>query len=170
MKKSRAIRLVLLGGAGFALAGCDEAPPSDARFFADADDCAAVYDQAICEQALAESEVMFAAEAPQYSRKEECEAEFGAGNCESRQSASGTGSGSFFVPMMMGYMLGSAFRQPVYRGPDNRAMVRSGGTAYSVGRFAGAGRATTFQPAQATRVQRGGLGTTSSSYRTSAGG
>lgn len=52
----------------------------------------------------------FAAKAPRYSRKEECEAEFGAGNCEMRQSG---GTGSFFMPMMMGYMLGGAFRQPV---------------------------------------------------------
>ena len=75
---------------------------------------------------------------PRYSRKEECEAEFGAGNCETRET---DGGGSFFVPMMMGYMLGNAFRQPVYRGPDNGAMMRSGGKFYNVGTFAGAGRA-----------------------------
>ena len=167
MKRSRAIRLVLLGGAGCALAACDQAPPPDARFFADAEACAAVHDQGTCRQALAESEATFAAEAPRYSRKEECEAEFGAGNCETRQSG---GFGSFFMPMMMGYMLGSAFRQPVYRGPDDRAMVRSGGTAYDVGRFTGTGRASSFQPAQITQVRRGGFGATASSHRATAGG
>jgi uncharacterized protein YgiB involved in biofilm formation len=169
MKKSRAIRLVLLGGAGFALAACEEAPPPpDAKFFADIGECAAVYDRATCETAMAETKAQFAAEAPKFDRKQECEAEFGAGNCESQQASSGMGG--FFMPMMMGYMLGNAFRQPVYRGPDNKAMVRSGGNAYSVGRFAGPGRATAYQPAQVTPVQRGGFGTTSNSYRTTAGG
>jgi uncharacterized protein YgiB involved in biofilm formation len=168
MKKSKEIRLVLLGGVGFTLAACDQAPPSDARFFADANECAAVHDGATCQKAFAESEATFAAEAPSYSRKEECEAEFGAGNCETRQTG---GGGSFFVPIMMGYMLGSAFRQPVYRGPDNRAMMRSGGKFYNVGRFTGAaGRAASFQPTQITQVRRGGFGATASSYRTSSGG
>lgn len=168
MKRSKAIRLVLLGGAGCALAACDQAPPPDARFFADARACAEVYDEAACQKAFAESKASFAAEAPRFSRKEECEAEFGAGNCETRQS----GMGSFFMPMMMGYMLGSAFRQPVYRGPDGTAMTRSGNSTYAVGRFSGAGgRGAAFQPTQITQVQRGGFGTTtSSSYRATAGG
>ena len=168
MKRSRAIRLVLLGGAGFALAACDQAPPPDARFFADASACAEVHDKATCQTAFAESEATFAAEAPRYSRKEECEAEFGAGNCETRQSA---GMGSFFMPMMMGYMLGSAFRQPVYRGPEGTAMTRSGNNSYAVGRFSGAsGRGAAFQPTQITQVQRGGFGASASSYRATAGG
>jgi uncharacterized protein YgiB involved in biofilm formation len=166
MRKSREIRLVLLGSAGLALTACDQAPPADARFFADVGTCAAVHDRATCEQAFAESEATHAAEAPRYGRKEECEAEFGAGNCETRESS----AGSLFMPMMVGYMLGNAFRQPVYRGPDNGAVVRSGGTTYNVGRFAGIGRTAGFQPMPATPVQRGGFGGTASSYRTSAAG
>ncbi len=168
MKKSRTIRLVLLGGAGLTLTACDEAPPADARFFADAKACSAVYDEATCQKAFAESQAEFAAEAPVFAGKEACEAEFGAGNCETRQAA---GGGSFFMPMMMGYMLGNAFRQPVFRGPDNSAMMRSGGRVYDVGRFTGTtGRAAAFQPTQVTQVQRGGFGTTGSSFRASSGG
>lgn len=170
MKKSRAIRLVLLGGTGMALAGCDQPPPPDAKFFADIGDCTAVYDRVTCEQALVESKAAYAAEAPQYARKEACEAEFGVGNCENRETATGNGTGGYFMPIMMGYMLGSAFRQPVYRGPDNRAMVRSGGSSYAVGRFAGIGRATAFQSTAVTPVQRGGFGRTAASFRTTAGG
>jgi len=166
MKKSRTVRLVLLGSAGLMIAACDEAPPPDGRFFSTVAECAAVKGEAECEKAFAESKATFEAEAPKFDRKEQCEAEFGAGNCETRES----GAGSFFMPMMMGYMLGNAFRQPVYRGPDNRAMVRSGGTSYSVGQFAGAGRAAAYQPAQATPVQRGGFGGTASSRPVSAGG
>lgn len=167
MKKSRAVRLVLLGGAGAALAACDPAPPPDARFYTGVAECAPIEGEAACEQAFAESKATFAAEAPQFARKEECEAEFGVGNCETRESGSG---GGFFMPMMMGYMLGSAFRQPVYRGPGDNAIVRSGGSSYSIGRFDGIGRTAAFQPGQVTRVQRGGFGSTAARYRSSAGG
>lgn len=166
MKKSKAVRLVLLGGAGFAVAACDEAPPPDARFFADVKECAAVRSEATCQDAFAKSQAAFVAEMPRYNRKEECEAEFGAGNCESRE----TGVGSFFLPMMMGYMMGNAFNRPVYRGPDNGATMRTGGKLYNVGTFAGAGRAAPFQVAQITQVQRGGFGGTASSYRAASGG
>lgn len=165
-KKSRTVRLVLLGGAGIALAGCDQSPPADARFFANADECARVLDRQTCETAFAESKAEFAAEAPKFSRKEECEAQFGAGNCEQAQS----GIGSFFLPMMMGYMLGNAFRQPVYRGPDNTALMRRGDQTYRVGTFNGTGYGARYQPAAATPVQRGGFGTTASAYRGTAGG
>lgn len=170
MRKSRAIRLVLLGGTGIALAGCDETPPADARFFPDVEACAAVNDQSTCEAALQESKAAFAAEAPRFASREACEAEFGTANCEDREAVAGTATGGYFMPIMMGYMLGSAFRQPVFRGPDNRAMVRSGGSTYAVGRFANVGRSASFQPAAVTRVQRGGFGATASSMRTSAGG
>lgn len=170
MKKSRAVRLVLLGGASMALAGCDRAPPPDAKFFADVDDCTAVKDRATCEQALAESRATFAAEAPRFARQEDCEVAFGNDNCEQPQAGASQTSGGYFMPIMMGYMLGSAFRQPVYRGPGNSAVVQSGGSAYAVGRFAGAGRATAFQPTTVSRIQRGGFGATASSLRGSAGG
>ncbi len=165
MKKSKAIRLVLLGGAGFALAACDEAPSADARFFASAKECSAVLSDTTCKDEFAKSEAAHVAEAPRFTRKEQCETEFGAGNCETRE----TGTGSFFMPMMMGYMLGNAFNRPVYRGPDNSAMMRSGGNAYNVGGFGGAGRAAPFQGTQITQVQRGGFGSSASSHRTSAG-
>src|SRR5690606_18213826 len=145
---------------------CEEGPPADARFFSSVQECTAVYSEADCQDAMSRSEAAFVSEAPRYTRKEECEAEFGAGNCETRE----TGAGSFFLPMMMGYMLGNAFNQPVYRGPGNGAMMRTGGKFYNVGTFAGAGRAASFQPSQIARVQRGGFGATASSYRTSSGG
>ena len=167
MKKSKSIRLVLLGSASLALAACDEAPPSDARFFADANECVAVHGEASCNEAFAESRQAFAEEAPRYTRKEECEAEFGAGNCETETAS---GGGSFFLPMMMGYMMGSAFNQPVYRGPDNRAVMRSGGKSFSVGSFTGAGRASAFSPAPVTQIQRGGFGSTASAYNSTSGG
>ena len=42
MKKSSAIRLVLLGSTGLTLAACSQKPPSDATFFSKVEDCIAV--------------------------------------------------------------------------------------------------------------------------------
>ena len=166
MKKSKSIRLVLLGSTSLALAACDEAPPPDGRFFRTVAECTAVMGEAACREGIEQSQKKAATEAPRFDRKEACETEFGAGNCESRSTA---GVGSFFMPMMMGYMLGNAFSQPVYRGPNNGAMVNSGGKLFNVGRFAGAGRAAAFQPGQVTQIRRGGFGRSASAFRTSSG-
>ena len=167
MKKSSAIRLVLLGSTGLTLAACSQKPPSDARFFARVEDCIPVKGEAACRDAFGKSEAEFAAEAPRFTQKEQCEAEFGAGNCETRQAR--TGSGSFFMPMMMGYMMGNRFNSPVYRGPNNSALVQTGGKMFNAGTFAGDGRTAAFQRGQFTPVQRGGFGSTASGHRTSAG-
>ena len=191
MKKSRSIRLVLLGSASIVLASCgDDGPPKDAKFFSNLQECSAVYDTSQCLDAQKKAETTFTAEAPKFSRKEQCEAEFGAGNCENKQTADGgasgtnaSGGGSFFMPMLMGYMMGnmlggrSSFNQPVYRGPNNTAMTQtSSGKMFNVGSFGGAGRtaAGSFRPAsqvaQVGTVQRGGFGSTASANRSSSAG
>lgn len=178
MKKSRSIRLVLLGSASIALAACgDDGPPKDAKFFSNLQECSAIYDMTQCLDAQKKAEQSYVADAPKFTRKEQCEAEFGLGNCENTQIASnsggggnsgggntsgnsansGGGMGSFFMPMMMGYMMGnmmggrqSSFNQPVYRGANNTAVTQtSGGKMFNIGSFGGAGRsaATTFRPA-----------------------
>jgi len=177
MKKSRSIRLVLLGSAGITLAACgDDGPPQDAQFYSSVADCAAVYDTATCESVKAEAEQKFAEEAPKFTRKEECEAEFGPGNCETQQASSG---GSIFMPMMMGYMMGSMlsggnrFAQPVYRGANGSAVMPNGGKFFNVGSFGGtgAGAANSFRPAaQVSQVSRGGFGQSARAYRTTSGG
>lgn len=167
MKKSRAISLVLLGSTGLTLAACSQSPPSDATFFSKVEDCIPVKGEPACRDGLARSEAEFAAEAPRFGQKEPCEAEFGAGNCETRQARAGTGS--FFMPMMMGYMMGNAFNRPVYRGPNNSALLQSGGKSFNVGTFAGAGRTAPFQGGRFTPVQRGGFGSTAAGHRASAG-
>lgn len=198
MKKSRSVRLVLLGSASLALAACgdDEGLPTDAKYFSSQSECTAFYDAATCSAGKVVAEQTYAAEAPRFANKQECEAEFGVGSCENRQiAADGTpvqptdgaqpqeaGMGSFFMPMMMGYMLGNMmggnqFRQPVYRGRDGSAVMPNAGKHFNVGSFGAAGTgaagAQSFRPAtQITQVARGGLGSTASSFRstTSAGG
>lgn len=189
MKKSRSIRLVLLGSASFALAACgDDGPPKDARFFSNLQECSAIYDMSQCLDAQKQAEQSFAADAPKFTQKEQCEAEFGAGNCETQQAAAGgqqapggqqsAGGGSgFFMPMLMGYMMGNMlggnrYAAPVYRGPDNTAITQNRGKMFNIGNFGGAGRsaASTFRPAsQVAQVQRGGFGSSASAYRSSAG-
>lgn len=155
MKKSRAIRLVLLGSTSLTLAACSQKPPSDATFFSKVEDCIPVKGEAVCREGFAKSEGSWVAEAPRFTQKEQCEAEFGAGNCETR-----AGSGGFFLPMMMGYMMGSRFNSPVYRGPNNSALVQTGGKLFNAGTFAGAGRTAPFQRGGFSPVQRGGFGST----------
>lgn len=106
MKKSRPIRLVLLGSASIALAACGEdGPPQDAKFFSNVTECSAVYSDASCREAETAAKKAITEEAPRFARKEECEAEFGVGNCETKETAGG--GGSFFMPLLMGYMMGN---------------------------------------------------------------
>jgi uncharacterized protein YgiB involved in biofilm formation len=170
MKKSRSVQLVLLGSASAALAACDNssALPTNAQFYPTVNECIADHGAAACEDAKAVADRTQAAEAPRFSRKEECEQQFGVGNCETRQTA----GSSFFFPLMMGYMMGNMmgggrFSQPVYRGPNNTAIMPSRGGLLNVGRFdnLAAGR-TAFRPApQITPVSRGGFGSTAANYR-----
>lgn len=180
MKKSRSIRLALLGSATMVLAACgeDDQVPKDAKFFSDMKDCAGVYSESVCLDAKTQSERDYLAQAPRFSRKEECEKEFGAGNCETPQASTASSGGTgFFMPMMMGYMLGNMmggnrFNAPVYRGVDNSAVMARNGKFLNVGSFAGAGAssATAFRPAtQVTPVSRSGFGSKAASYRSSSG-
>lgn len=175
MKKSRSVKLALLGGASMALVSCgDDTPPKDVTFYSDVQECAAVYGEEACQDAKAASEKTSREEAPRFARKEECEAEFGAGNCETQQAAGG--GGSFFMPLMIGYMVGNMlggnrYNQPVYRGLNNDAVMPHNGRFYNVGTFSGgASKAAGFRPAaQATAVKRGGFGSTSSAFRSTGG-
>ena len=85
-------------------------------------------DKATCKVAFAESEKAL----PRYTAKAQCEAQYGTGNCESRSESHGGGGGGFFVPAMVGFMVGQALAnnahayQPVY--------VGNGGGLYAGGR------------------------------------
>lgn len=169
MKKSRSIRLALLGSASVALAACGDSgePPPGALFYSTQRECEILYDAAACKDAVVQAEQVQVAVGPRFSRKEQCEAEFGVGNCETRQAA---GGGSFFMPLLMGYMIGNMFdgnryAQPVYRGPGNSAVVASGGRQFNVGNFTAAGGQTAFRATpQATSTARGGFGTTARGF------
>lgn len=132
MKRSRAIRLVLLGSVGLVgLAGCDDTPTTSENFFRDPAECRRVLDAASCDSQFAEAKKEHAKTAPRFANREECEAKFGKENCvpgstytaEAKPGSTATsttpgattpgsqqtaqaGSGGFFVPLMLGYLGG----------------------------------------------------------------
>ncbi len=131
MKRSRSIRLVLLGSTGFlALAGCDQQDPLARNdFFQSEQQCASSNDADACRQALMDARQEHMRTAPAFATAEACEARFGLDNCqpttqppspEQIQAAPGEqpqqtaqSGGSWFLPIMMGYMMGRTMGGPV---------------------------------------------------------
>lgn len=145
MKRSTRVSLVLVASVSAAamLSGCEQTPappPDNGGTFANKAECVAVYDQATCDAAdkLARQEHL--QNAPHFSSLEACRAEYGPDMCQPGSTYGG--NNSFFVPMMMGYMMGSAMSTPapLYYGPgawrhrDDRnysAPVYTSGRGYS---------------------------------------
>jgi uncharacterized protein YgiB involved in biofilm formation len=182
MKRSRSINLVLVGSVSLlALTACDQSDVlSESSFFKDEAACAAQNNADACRQALVDARQAHLKSAPQFANREECEAQFGESNCmnskelqvptaNAQPSASPTGTpetapstqsasmgGGWFMPLMMGYMMGRTaggmFGQPVYRDTDNRAY--SGNKP--IGRFDTASMPPPRAPANS--VARGGFG------------
>ncbi|MEK7244843.1 MAG: DUF1190 domain-containing protein [Pseudomonadota bacterium] len=145
MKRSQQIRLVLLGSASaIALTACDQTQdlPKDAKFFRDQAQCEAEVKNADCKKAFEESRDAHVQTAPRFGTLQECQNQYGVDNCTPAtppgatppgERATAGPSGGFFMPLMIGYMLGrsggNAVSQPVYRDANN--------TAYAGGRSAG---------------------------------
>jgi uncharacterized protein YgiB involved in biofilm formation len=180
MKRSAQITLVLLTSAAAAsLGGCDAQPavqPDNGGTFTSLAECVAKYDQKTCEaaQKLAQNEHL--QNAPHFSRREECIQQYGPDMCQPA-SAYG-GQNNIFVPMMIGYMMGSANSTPapLYYGPG--AYRHYGQSGYSAPIYSSApsyrstgpiGSAPIYRPGTTTKgglksttaltpVQRGGFG------------
>lgn len=76
--------------------------------------------------------------APRFSSLAECQAEFGPEGCGTGAQSSSNGSGSFFLPLLAGYMIGNMMggsSTPVYRGADNRYRTSPSASASSVNRL-----------------------------------
>lgn len=168
MKRSQQIRLVLLGSASaIALTACDQAQdlPKDAKFFRDQAQCEAEIKGTDCKKAFEESRDAHVKTAPRFETLQECQAKFGDDNCTpatppGQQTAAGS-SGGFFMPLMMGYMMGrmgnNVVSQPVYRDAKNTAYAGGGKSAgQAIGRF-GQG-ASASRGASDLAVARGGFG------------
>lgn len=118
MKRSQSISLVLMGALALGPAGCgSEKFDESYTTFTSVDECvtSGLFTEAECKDFLRSA----VAETPRFSSKEECEAKFGEGVCETpapvqeqaAQSGEGTAAvaphtGSMWMPMMMGFMAG----------------------------------------------------------------
>ncbi len=170
MKRSASLRLVLMGGAALSLSACSE-EAVEVGVFETVEQCTVMgYGQSACETAIAAAMREHAKSAPRYATKADCEAEFG--RCEGAPAASasntpptqtpgpdqmaqaGGGFGSFFMPMMAGYMMGQmmggrpTMAQPLYS-PTGDAARQASGT----GLYAGNGTKVATQPGVANMSQ-----------------
>lgn len=102
---------VAIAPLGIYTVGCtpaDPPPPQvQAPVYSSIEVCkTAETNDALCDQAFSGAKAAHAQSAPTFSKKEQCEQQFGAGNCETRAAAGG--GGDVFLPMMAGFMLGNA--------------------------------------------------------------
>lgn len=116
MKRSTQVSLVLLAGvsAVASLSGCGEMPseqiPDNGGTFTSMAECVAVYDQQTCSAAQQLAQKEHVQNAPHFNSLQSCIAEYGADMC--RPASSYGGSSNVFLPLMAGYMLGSATSTP----------------------------------------------------------
>jgi uncharacterized protein YgiB involved in biofilm formation len=131
MKRSRSIRLVLLSSTGLLLlAGCDQNDPLARNdFFQSEAQCAQANDPSACRQGLMDAQREHVRTAPAFASREACEARFGLENCAETQvkpsaeqiqpgePQAAQSGGSWFLPVMLGYMMGRTLGGPATMPP-----------------------------------------------------
>ena len=169
MRVNRSIGVTLLVSASLiGLTACDE-PKVDASVFKSLDQCKndPMMRSGECEKSFKEASNQHAAVAPKYTSQADCQADFGDGKCEPAPYRTSSG-GSIFMPMMMGYMMGSMIggrrsmiSQPLYRSAAKPNVFRTADNR-SAGKATGRtqiARSVTSQPTFKSRTQsRGGFG------------
>lgn len=179
-KRSRTVALCIVGAAAFTVAGCRE-EQVETLAVPDLASCKAAasldadFTAADCDTAFAEAESLHADAAPRYDSQEVCEEQHGVGACGTEAAATSGGSGSIFMPLMMGYLMGSMLgggrgmaAQPLYRKPGGGFTNAAGTNSYSSNNGKGTLGASQFnKPAstvgkapltKASVASRGGFG------------
>ena len=159
---------LLMGVSLIALPACEEAKV-DAAVFETLKQC---YDdpsmnQDRCKIDYKEAKDQHAAVAPKYTSEADCQADFGSGKCEKAPYQTSSG-GSVFMPLMMGYMMGSMLggrrsmmSQPLYRSADNPKSFRTAdnrNVGSATGRTQVARSATSRPSFKSSTIKRGGFG------------
>lgn len=171
MKRSKAVALTLMGASAIALQACEE-NNVEAQVFQDLQGCIDAKDltEAQCREVYQGAVSEHVQSAPRYATQEECIAAHGADACQQQTTSSG---GSFFMPLMMGYMagrmLGGGFGNPnpLYRDARNPGNFRTADNKKVPAKF---GKTTLPNWAsQTTRsrtqsASRGGFGRSTRSY------
>ncbi|WP_300004814.1 DUF1190 family protein [uncultured Cedecea sp.] len=167
----------------FMLSGCEQSDET-VSLYQNADDCSVAHPGKSAECTTAYNNALKEAErtAPKYDSREACIAEFGEGQCQqapAQASLAGSGenqaqaqsSGSFWMPLMAGYMMGRLMsggaQQPLFSS-KNPASPAYGKYADASGKSYGAatpGRTMTVpktamapKPATTSTITRGGFG------------
>lgn len=182
-KRSRHVALLLAGSAVMAVAACED-DRVDAQSFPDLASCVAAaqenslwFTEDDCRNNFANAAQEYLETAPRYESKDLCEQEHGAGKCEGdpTQTAQNSGGGMSFMPMLMGFMLGSMmsrgggiFSQPMVQSADGRYSTPKGDQSFASNRGGGKVPAQTFTRGPTTMgqaplsraavAQRGGFG------------
>ncbi len=165
------------------LAGCEQADES-VSMYQNADDCSSANPgkSEQCTVAFNKAKEEAVKTAPKYASREDCVAEFGEGQCQQAPAQAGVttnaenqSSGSFWMPLMAGYMMGRMMsggmgqQQPLFSSknpasPANGKFVDAAGKSYGP---AVSGRTMTVpktamapKPATTSTVTRGGFGET----------
>lgn len=150
-----------------ALTACEE-PQVDALVFDSVQQCLADNElpREQCESNYAEARRQHVQTAPKYTSQEACEADFGSEQCEQAPQRTQSG-GSVFMPLMMGYMMGSMLgrsgvaTQPLYRSADDSKTWRTADNqkvGTTTGRTQVARSATRPPSVKTSTVARGGFG------------
>lgn len=193
-KRSRHVALLLAGATVLTLAACKE-EQTDAEAFPDLQSCIAAaqkgglfFTEEDCKTQFAAAEKEHLETAPRYASKELCEQEHGAGECgaDPAQGAQSQGGGFSFMPLLVGYMIGSmlggrggVFSQPMIKTPGGYS-TPNGNQTFANNRGAGKVPTATFNrapstigkaPMSAAQVtQRGGFGAARTAAPAAGGG
>lgn len=168
----------------FMLAGCEKTDET-ISLYQNADDCSSANPgkSEQCTTAYNNAQKEAVKTAPKYATREDCVAEFGEGQCQQTPAQAGVGttnnaeaqqSGSFWMPLMAGYMMGRMMgggagfaQQPLFTSrapgsPANGKFVDASGKSFG---NATPGRTMTVpktalapKPATTSTVTRGGFG------------
>ncbi|MEA9390463.1 DUF1190 family protein [Acerihabitans sp. TG2] len=173
--------VALAVSAVFMLAGCEKSD-QNVSLYQNSDDCTRANPSmsAQCTTAFNNAQKEAAKTAPKYATREDCIAEFGEGQCTQAPAQAGMGaqsqqSGSFWMPLMAGYMMGRMMggggysQQPLFssrapNSPANGKFVDASGRNYGP---ATGGRSMSVPPSAmapkpptTATVTRGGFGET----------
>lgn len=178
MKRSSKTALLLMGSAPLLLVACSRQPEvqTSEGLFTSVEACTAETMQpSMCRQAFEAAQAQADVVAPRYASLADCEAEFGEGQCATRQQA----GGSFVGPLMAGFVLSQMMNarggaMAPAPGAGSAAAAATAGNARATPAFlsnqsgwlrpqAGPGGATSLartslQPDRAPTVSRGGFG------------
>lgn len=132
MKRSKFLKLTLMGAASSSLMGCGGEPRTPVVNYSDISECMndMVFTEEQCAAQYMQAKELAAQDAPKYTEGRDCEADFGYQGCERH--------GSFWQPMMAGFMMSQLANsvssgihrskhksRPLYRSSDDANSYRT---------------------------------------------